>query len=45
VPTTVLNDRGSVDGHALALLPQMVERYASAAGAQPVASPGAGYAA
>ena len=28
VPTTVLNDRGSVDGHALDLLPEMVERYA-----------------
>ena len=39
VPTTVLNDRGSVDGHALDLLPEMVERYATAAGAQLVASP------
>ena len=28
VPTTVLNDAGTVDGHALALLPEMVERYA-----------------
>ena len=27
VPTTVLNDAGSVDGHALDLLPEMVERY------------------
>jgi GT2 family glycosyltransferase len=27
VPTTVLNDAGTVDGHALALLPEMVERY------------------
>ncbi len=30
-PTTVLNDRGTVDGHALALLPEMIERYAAAA--------------
>jgi GT2 family glycosyltransferase len=29
VPTTVLNDAGTVDGHALALLPEMIERYAS----------------
>lgn len=28
VPTTVLNERGTVDGHALDLLPEMVERYA-----------------
>ncbi len=28
VPTTVLNDAGTVDGHALDLLPEMVERYA-----------------
>ncbi len=28
VPTTVLNDAGSVDGHALDLLPEMIERYA-----------------
>lgn len=28
VPTTVLNDAGTVDGHALALLPEMVKRYA-----------------
>ncbi len=27
VPTTVLNDAGTVDGHALALLPEMVARY------------------
>jgi glycosyltransferase involved in cell wall biosynthesis len=27
VPTTVLNDAGTVDGHALDLLPEMVERY------------------
>lgn len=26
-PTTVLNERGTVDGHALALLPEMVARY------------------
>ena len=31
VPTTTLNDAGTVDGHALALLPEMVERYASPA--------------
>jgi GT2 family glycosyltransferase len=30
VPTTVLNDAGTVDGHALALLPEMIERYAPA---------------
>lgn len=35
VPTTVLNERGTVDGHALDLLPEMVERYASG-DAQPV---------
>lgn len=28
VPTTVLNERGTVDGHALDLLSEMVERYA-----------------
>ena len=28
VPSTVLNEQGVVDGHALALLPEMVERYA-----------------
>ena len=28
VPTTVLNDAGTVNGHALSLLPEMVERYA-----------------
>ncbi len=28
VPTTVLNDAGTVDGHALDLLPEMVARYA-----------------
>jgi glycosyltransferase involved in cell wall biosynthesis len=28
VPTTVLNDKGTVDGHALELLPEMVARYA-----------------
>jgi GT2 family glycosyltransferase len=28
VPTTVLNAAGTVDGHALALLPEMVKRYA-----------------
>ena len=29
VDTTVLNDAGTVDGHALDLLPEMVERYVS----------------
>jgi len=29
VPTTVLNDAGTVDGHALALLPEMIQRYAT----------------
>jgi GT2 family glycosyltransferase len=28
VPTTVLNAQGTVDGHALALLPEMIARYA-----------------
>lgn len=32
VPTTVLNEAESVDGHALDLLPEMVERYAPVAG-------------
>lgn len=27
-PTTVLNEAGTVDGHALALLPEMIKRYA-----------------
>lgn len=27
MPTTVPNERGTVDGHALALLPEMVARY------------------
>lgn len=27
-PTTTLNDRGTVDGHALDLLPEMIARYA-----------------
>jgi GT2 family glycosyltransferase len=27
VPTTILNERGTVDGHALDLLPEMVARY------------------
>lgn len=30
VPSTVLNPAGTVDGHALDLLPEMVERYAPA---------------
>jgi hypothetical protein len=29
VPSTVLNDEGTVDGHALDLLPEMIERYTS----------------
>jgi glycosyltransferase involved in cell wall biosynthesis len=29
VPTTVLNDAGTVDGHALTLLPEMIEHYIS----------------
>lgn len=32
IPSTVLNDKGTVDGHALALLPEMVERYAPGSG-------------
>ncbi|MFM8319468.1 MAG: glycosyltransferase family 2 protein [Chloroflexota bacterium] len=28
LPSTVLNEQGTVDGHALALLPEMVSRYA-----------------
>ncbi|WP_447978031.1 glycosyltransferase family 2 protein [Candidatus Nitrospira bockiana] len=28
VPSTVLNERGTVDGHALDLLPEMIARYA-----------------
>ncbi len=34
LPSTVLNDRGLVDGHALDLLPAMIERYAPAPAAQ-----------
>jgi GT2 family glycosyltransferase len=45
VPTTVLNDRDSVDGHALDLLPEMVERYAATVDSRRIASPGAEYAA
>jgi len=30
VPTTILNAAGSVDGHALDLLPEMIERYTRA---------------
>jgi GT2 family glycosyltransferase len=43
VPSTVLNDRGSVDGHALDLLPEMVERYATAVDTVLIASPGAAH--
>lgn len=35
VPTTVLNDAGTVDGHALDLLPEMIERYASSVKSTP----------
>lgn len=35
VPTTVLNDAGTVDGHALDLLPEMIERYASSVKSRP----------
>jgi hypothetical protein len=31
IPSTVLNDVGTVDGHALELLPEMIGRYARAA--------------
>jgi GT2 family glycosyltransferase len=44
VPTSVLNDRDSVDGHAIDLLPEMVERYATRAATRLVASPRAEYA-
>jgi hypothetical protein len=40
VPTTVLNDRGNVDGHALDLLPEMVRRYATAVDGPLAAGPG-----
>ncbi|MBW3632690.1 MAG: glycosyltransferase [Chloroflexi bacterium] len=39
VPTTVLNDSGSVDGHALDLLPEMVRRYAPVADGEALACP------
>ena len=35
VPSTVLNDAGRVDGHALELLPEMVARYAPETARQP----------
>ena len=35
VPTTVLNDAGTVDGHALDLLQEMIERYASSVKSTP----------
>lgn len=31
LPSTVLNGQGTVDGHALKLLPEMIEKYVSAA--------------
>ena len=43
VPTTVLNDHGSVDGHALDLLPEMIERYAPLPSTLLIASPGAAH--
>ncbi len=39
VPTTVLNEAGTVDGHALDLLPEMVARYASPSAASPTSRP------
>ena len=44
VETTVLNDRGSVDGHALDLLPEMVQRYVAPFDAHLVAGPAAEHA-
>ena len=41
VPSTVLNPRGTVDGHALALLPEMIERYVVGHGS-PAVLPSAG---
>jgi hypothetical protein len=35
VPTTVLNEAGTVDGHALKLLPEMVTRYAPETSSMP----------
>ncbi len=40
VPTTVLNDSGSVDGHALDLLPEMVLRYGTAQDGEAVTGSG-----
>jgi len=39
VPSTVLNAAGTVDGHALDLLPEMVARYAPPPGEE---APGGG---
>ncbi|MBX6343148.1 MAG: glycosyl transferase, partial [Thermomicrobiaceae bacterium] len=39
VPTTVLNEAGTVDCHALDLLPEMVARYASPSAARPTPRP------
>jgi len=36
MPSTVLNDHGTVDGHALSLLPEMVERFAPETAAAPL---------
>ncbi len=35
MPSTVLNDKGTVDGHALELLDEMVEKYAAETTAKP----------
>ncbi len=45
VETTVLNAAGTVDGHALALLPEMVARYAPASSPSPSGRSGPGQAA
>jgi glycosyl transferase family 2 len=40
-PTTVLNEAGTVDGHALDLLPELIARYAPESAATPVCASGA----
>lgn len=40
LPSTVLNDQGTVDGHALELLPEMAEKYASDQPKSPVINRG-----
>ncbi len=39
LPSTVLNDRGTVEGHALSLLPEMVERFAPETAASRLTAP------